>query len=109
MNGNRNPPAGRIDDKKPSLSFGVHSVLECVGTEQSMHTAISIARPGGVLNLNHNPEGFGGPNLRSVIPKIGAPLIGRKTAPQELVAHFRIQPDHERLDELWVCFEHGRP
>jgi threonine dehydrogenase-like Zn-dependent dehydrogenase len=25
--------------------FGVHSVLECVGTDQSMHTAISIARP----------------------------------------------------------------
>ncbi len=29
--------------------FGVHSVLECVGLEQSMHTALSIARPGGAL------------------------------------------------------------
>jgi threonine dehydrogenase-like Zn-dependent dehydrogenase len=27
--------------------FGVHSVLECVGTEQSALTAVSIARPGG--------------------------------------------------------------
>ena len=27
--------------------YGVHSVLECVGLEQSMLTAISIARPGG--------------------------------------------------------------
>src|SRR4051794_24893153 len=27
--------------------FGVHSVLECVGLEQSMLTAIGIARPGG--------------------------------------------------------------
>src|SRR5947208_951795 len=29
--------------------FGVHSVLECVGTEQAMHTAVSIARPGGAI------------------------------------------------------------
>ena len=29
--------------------FGVHSILECVGTEQAMLTAISIARPGGAV------------------------------------------------------------
>jgi threonine dehydrogenase-like Zn-dependent dehydrogenase len=29
--------------------FGVHSVLECVGTEQAMHTAVDIARPGGAV------------------------------------------------------------
>ena len=29
--------------------FGVHSVLECVGTDQAMATAIGIARPGGVV------------------------------------------------------------
>jgi len=29
--------------------FGAHSVLECVGTEQAMHTAVSIARPGGAV------------------------------------------------------------
>lgn len=29
--------------------FGVHSVLECVGLEQSMFTALSIARPGGAV------------------------------------------------------------
>lgn len=28
---------------------GVHSVLECVGTEQAMLTAVSIARPGGAI------------------------------------------------------------
>src|SRR5204863_7415382 len=28
---------------------GVHSVLECVGTEQAMLTAIGIARPGGAI------------------------------------------------------------
>jgi hypothetical protein len=29
--------------------FGVHSVLECVGTDQAMLTAVSIARPGGAI------------------------------------------------------------
>src|SRR6266849_2553043 len=29
--------------------FGAHSVLDCVGLEQSMLTAISIARPGGAV------------------------------------------------------------
>ncbi|MFN2645757.1 MAG: zinc-dependent alcohol dehydrogenase family protein [Burkholderiales bacterium] len=29
--------------------FGVHSVLECVGSEQAMLSAVSIARPGGAV------------------------------------------------------------
>lgn len=29
--------------------FGVHSVLECVGTEQAMRTAVDVARPGGAV------------------------------------------------------------
>jgi threonine dehydrogenase-like Zn-dependent dehydrogenase len=29
--------------------FGVHSALECVGSEQAMRTAVSIARPGGAV------------------------------------------------------------
>lgn len=29
--------------------FGVHSVLECVGTEQAMLTSVSITRPGGAV------------------------------------------------------------
>ena len=29
--------------------LGVHSVLECVGTERAMLTAVSIARPGGAI------------------------------------------------------------
>src|SRR4051812_40351908 len=29
--------------------FGAHSILECVGTEQAMDTAIGIARPGGAI------------------------------------------------------------
>jgi len=37
--------------------FGVHSVLECVGLEESMRTAISIARPGGAVGRVGVPQG----------------------------------------------------
>jgi threonine dehydrogenase-like Zn-dependent dehydrogenase len=36
--------------------FGVHSVLECVGLEQSTLTAISIARPGGAIGRVGVPQ-----------------------------------------------------
>ncbi|HEV8636790.1 MAG TPA: zinc-dependent alcohol dehydrogenase family protein [Chloroflexota bacterium] len=36
--------------------FGVHSVLECVGLEQSVLTALSIARPGGAVGRVGLPE-----------------------------------------------------
>ena len=32
-----------------TAGLGVHAVLECVGTEQSMLTAVEIARPGGAI------------------------------------------------------------
>jgi threonine dehydrogenase-like Zn-dependent dehydrogenase len=35
---------------------GVHSVLECVGLEQSMQTAIEIARPGGAVGRVGVPQ-----------------------------------------------------
>jgi threonine dehydrogenase-like Zn-dependent dehydrogenase len=36
--------------------FGVHSVLECVGLEQSMLTSIELARPGGVIGRVGVPQ-----------------------------------------------------
>jgi len=36
--------------------FGVHSVLECVGLEESMATAIRIARPGGAVGRVGVPQ-----------------------------------------------------
>ena len=36
--------------------FGAHSVLECVGPEQSMRTALSIARPGGAVGRVGLPQ-----------------------------------------------------
>ena len=35
--------------RKLTGGFGAHSVLECVGTDQAMLTAISITRPGGAV------------------------------------------------------------
>ena len=35
--------------RKIAGGFGVHSVLECVGTEQAMHTTVGITRPGGAV------------------------------------------------------------
>ena len=36
---------------------GVHSVLECVGLDQSMETAIGVARPGGAVGRVGVPQG----------------------------------------------------
>ena len=36
--------------------FGVHSVLECVGYEQSTRTALSVARPGGAIGRVGVPQ-----------------------------------------------------
>jgi threonine dehydrogenase-like Zn-dependent dehydrogenase len=36
--------------------YGVHSVLECVGLDQSMQTAIDIARPGGAVGRVGVPQ-----------------------------------------------------
>ena len=37
--------------------YGAHSVLECVGLEQSIETAIGIARPGGAVGRVGVPQG----------------------------------------------------
>jgi threonine dehydrogenase-like Zn-dependent dehydrogenase len=36
--------------------FAAHSVLECVGTEQAMLTAVSLARPGGAVGRVGVPQ-----------------------------------------------------
>jgi threonine dehydrogenase-like Zn-dependent dehydrogenase len=42
--------------KELTGGFGCHSVLECVGLEQSMLTALSIARPGGAVGRVGVPQ-----------------------------------------------------
>jgi threonine dehydrogenase-like Zn-dependent dehydrogenase len=38
-----------IERVKELTGYGAHSVLECVGTEDAMRTAVEIARPGGAV------------------------------------------------------------
>jgi len=40
--------------------YGVHAVLECVGSEQSMATSVNIARPGGAVGRVGVPHYNGG-------------------------------------------------
>src|SRR5438128_11665169 len=42
--------------KELSGGYGVHSVLECVGLDQSVETAIEIARPGGAVGRVGVPQ-----------------------------------------------------
>jgi threonine dehydrogenase-like Zn-dependent dehydrogenase len=35
--------------REMTRSFGAHAVLECVGSEQAMHTALGVVRPGGAI------------------------------------------------------------
>src|SRR3989449_8071752 len=42
--------------KKLTGGYGVHSVLECVGLDQSVETAIEIARPGGAVGRVGVPQ-----------------------------------------------------
>jgi len=69
--------------------FGVHSVLECVGYEESTHTALSIARPGGAVG------------------RVGVPQD--ETMPAAMPTFFRNvtisggpAPARAYMDELWV-------
>ena len=52
--------------------FGAHSVLECVGTEQAMLTAVQIARPGGAVGR------VGVPHYEAV-PAAGPTFYGNVT------------------------------
>jgi len=45
--------------------YGVHSVLECVGLEQAMNTAISIARPGGAVGARRRSAGADHSRIRA--------------------------------------------
>jgi hypothetical protein len=46
-----------ISEVQEMTKGGVESVLECVGTESSMDTAIGIARPGGAIGFVGVPHG----------------------------------------------------
>ena len=57
---------------------GVHSVLECVGTEQSMNDAVAIARPGGAIGRVGVPHYEGIPALPTFYKNV---IVGGGPAP----------------------------
>ena len=57
---------------------GVHSVLECVGTGQSMNDAVAIARPGGAIGRVGVPHYEGIPALRTFYKNV---VVGGGPAP----------------------------
>ncbi|MDF5725828.1 MAG: zinc-dependent alcohol dehydrogenase family protein [Rhizonema sp. PD37] len=83
---------------------GAPSVLECVGTESSLGTAISIARPGGVIGFVGVPHGSETINLsrmflsnvalrggvapaRHYIPELLADVVAGKLDPSPVLDH----------------------
>ena len=78
--------------------LGVHSVLECVGYEQSMDTAIGIVRPGGAVGRvgvpQHETLPAGGPTFYDNITISGGPAPARAYIEELLpdVLERRIEP-----------------
>jgi threonine dehydrogenase-like Zn-dependent dehydrogenase len=57
--------AGAEQVRKLTGGTGVHSILECVGTEESMRTAILIARPGAAVGRVGVPQYEGTPESKN--------------------------------------------
>lgn len=89
--------AGVARIKELTKNIGADSVLECVGTSESMHQAINCARPGGSLGFVGVPHGvelngeflffaqkalLGGPApVRRFLPHLMDLVLGRKINP----------------------------
>ncbi|MDF5731526.1 MAG: zinc-dependent alcohol dehydrogenase family protein [Rhizonema sp. PD38] len=93
-----------VDEVMEMTKGGVPSVLECVGTESSLGTAISIARPGGAIGFVGVPHGSETINLsrmffsnvalrggvapaRQYIPELLADVVAGKLDPSPVLDH----------------------
>lgn len=91
-----------ISEVQEMTKGGAESVLECVGTESSMGTAISIARPGGAIGFVGVPHGSETINLermfmsnitlrggvapaRAYIPELLADVVALKIDPSPVL------------------------
>src|SRR5213079_1527487 len=66
--------------KKLTGGYGVHSVLECVGLDDSMQTAIEIARPGGAVGRVGVPQHQSMP-VRAYIEELMPDILDGKIEP----------------------------
>ncbi len=74
--------------------YGAHSVLECVGSEQAMNTALGIARPGGAIG-------------RVGVPHY-APIDGNGTFFRNIIIAGGPAPTRAYIDELLPEVMDGR-
>jgi threonine dehydrogenase-like Zn-dependent dehydrogenase len=80
--------------------YGVHSVLECVGTDQSMETSLRIARPGGAIGRVGVPHNVTipaeAPTFYQNLTISGGPAPARAYFAQLLpdILEGRIEPGH---------------
>jgi len=78
--------------------YGVHSVLECVGTDQSMQTSLAIVRPGGAIGRVGVPHDVtipaAAPTFYSNLTISGGPAPARAYLPELLpdVLEGKIEP-----------------
>ncbi len=70
--------------------FGAHSVLECVGSEQAMRTALSIVRPGGTVGRVGVPHYEGIPGTQEMFYD----NISVGGGPAPVRARPRLRPGH---------------
>jgi len=78
-------------------SIGADSVLECVGTQESMNQALQVARPGSMIGYVGVPHGvqFDGKSLFfAQVGMLGGPAPVRRFLPHlmDLVLHRKINP-----------------
>jgi threonine dehydrogenase-like Zn-dependent dehydrogenase len=89
--------AGVAQVRELTNGIGVDSVLECVGTAESMGQALKSARPGGAIGVVGVPHGVsidGQELFNSHVRVQGGPAPVRRFLPQliELIWQRRIQP-----------------
>ena len=88
-----------VERVRELTEHGAHSVLECVGLQQAVETALAIARPGGAIGRVGVPEHDSTPNRCRVLeerldrrrPGPG-PRLHRRTAPGRARGPDRARP-----------------
>ena len=75
--------------------FGVHSVLECVGSEEAMKTALGIVRPGGAIG-------------RVGVPHYGPMDLSKAPFYQNVIVAGGPAPVRAYMDELLPDVMEGR-
>jgi threonine dehydrogenase-like Zn-dependent dehydrogenase len=101
--------------------IGVHAVMECVGTDQSMATAVGIARPGSMVGYVGVPHGValpietmffqtigvrgGGAPARLYIPELIGDVLDERISPGRVLDY---ETDLEGIGEAYAAMDERR-